>query len=70
MMDITEMRVVVERIIPSNVRKLRSLAARSESMASLKDSPSEALERINEPDDSSGLFVPNMSPGFGANPIG
>ena len=40
--DITEIRVVVERIMPNSVRKLRSLLPRSESSATLAASKKEA----------------------------
>jgi hypothetical protein len=42
MMDITAMSVVVARIIPSSVRKLRSLLPRSELSATAAASKSEA----------------------------
>jgi hypothetical protein len=47
-MDITAISVVVARIIPSSVRKLRSLLERSESNATNADSRKDAvcLERF------------------------
>ena len=42
--DITEIRVVVDRIMPSSVRKLRSLLPRSESIATLAASKNEACD--------------------------
>ncbi len=41
---ITAINVVVDRMIPSSVRKLRSLLARSESKATAADSKKEACE--------------------------
>jgi hypothetical protein len=40
----TEIRVVVDRIIPNNVKKLRSLLPRSESSATRAASKKEALD--------------------------
>jgi hypothetical protein len=42
--DITEIRVVVDKMIPSSVRKLRSLLVRSESMATEAASKKDAWE--------------------------
>jgi hypothetical protein len=46
MMDITAIRVVVARMIPSRVKKLRSLLARRELSATAAASASDACEVI------------------------
>ena len=46
MTDITAMRVVVARMIPRRVRKLRSLLERSELMATAADSKNDARDVI------------------------
>ena len=56
--DMTAISVVVARIIPSSVRKLRSLLPRRESAAPLIASPKEALVLIQYPDEIWGWFVP------------
>ena len=43
MIDITAIRVVVARMIPSRVRKLRSLLTRNDSAATRADSANEAF---------------------------
>jgi len=42
MTDMTQIRVVVDRIMPSSVRKLRSLLPRSESIATIAASKNDA----------------------------
>ena len=56
--DMTAIRVVVARMIPSSVRKLRNLLPRKESAAPVTASPKEALVRIQFPDEWFGCFVP------------
>ena len=56
--DMTAISVVVARIIPSSVRKLRSLLPRRDSAAPLTASPKEALVLIQYPDEISECLVP------------
>src|SRR5579863_7502037 len=66
---VTAIRVVVARIIPSNVRKLRSLFLRSESTAMRVASQKEAVgwnRRVigcYRSDENCPLFVPHKPPG-------
>src|ERR1700686_2183579 len=63
-MDMTAIKVVVARMMPSSVRKLRSLLERSESAATAAASRKDAVWAINLRDEVGCGFVPHFAHPF------
>src|SRR6266849_5712353 len=59
--DMTAINVVVARMMPNSVRKLRSLLERNESAATSVASRNDAVWAIGLRDDAGGHFVPNFA---------